>query len=60
MDATKHLTKNKATVEKLANALLERETLTGEEIREIVFGKKQTKTIRSPKKNTNATKTKKQ
>ncbi|MBR4891725.1 MAG: ATP-dependent zinc metalloprotease FtsH [Alphaproteobacteria bacterium] len=41
-DATKQLTKNKKTVEKLANALLEHETLTGEEIREIVFGKKKT------------------
>ena len=39
-DATKHLTKNKKTVEKLANELLNRETLTGEEIREIVFGSK--------------------
>lgn len=39
-DATKHLTKNKKTVEKLANELLNRETLTGEEIREIVFGNK--------------------
>ena len=38
MDATKHLTKNKKTVEKLANELLTRETLTGAEIREIVFG----------------------
>ncbi len=37
-DATKHLTKNKKTVEKLANELLARETLTGAEIREIVFG----------------------
>ena len=42
-DATKHLTKNKKTVEKLANELLNRETLTGAEIREIVFGKKDTK-----------------
>lgn len=42
-DATKHLTKNKKTVEKLANELLSRETLTGEEIREIVFGNKKTK-----------------
>ncbi|MBO5946712.1 MAG: ATP-dependent zinc metalloprotease FtsH [Alphaproteobacteria bacterium] len=42
-DATKHLTKNKKTVEKLANELLNRETLTGAEIREIVFGKKETK-----------------
>lgn len=40
MDATKHLTKNKKTVEKLANELLTRETLTGAEIREIVFGRK--------------------
>ena len=40
MDATKHLTKNKKTVEKLANELLTRETLTGAEIREIVFGNK--------------------
>ena len=42
MDATKHLTKNKKTVERLANELLNRETLTGAEIREIVFGKKST------------------
>ena len=39
-DAVKILTKNKKTVEKLANELLDKETLTGEEIREIVFGKK--------------------
>ena len=38
MDATKHLKKNRKTVEKLANELLTRETLTGAEIREIVFG----------------------
>ena len=56
-DATKHLMKNKKTVEKLANALLERETLTGEEIREIVFGKKQKTVKKTVKKN--ATKTKK-
>ncbi len=58
-DATKHLTKNKKTVEKLANALLEHETLTGEEIHEIVFGKKNKK---SEKKSVtkNATKNKKQ
>ena len=56
-DATKHLMKNKKTVEKLANALLERETLTGEEIREIVFGKQQKTTKKTVKKN--ATKTKK-
>ncbi len=39
-DAIKILTKNKATVEKLANELLTRETLTGDEIMEIVSGKK--------------------
>ncbi|MDE6250792.1 MAG: ATP-dependent zinc metalloprotease FtsH [Alphaproteobacteria bacterium] len=41
-DATKLLTKNKKTVERLANELLRRETLTGDEIREIIFGKKKT------------------
>ena len=60
-DATKHIVKNKKTVEKLANALLEHETLTGDEIREIVFGKK--KTIKAPTRKTtvrkNATKAKK-
>lgn len=57
-DATKHLTKNKGTVEKLANALLEHETLTGEEIREIVFGKqKKTAAKKTTKKRTNAAKT---
>ncbi|MDW2995332.1 MAG: ATP-dependent zinc metalloprotease FtsH [Alphaproteobacteria bacterium] len=43
-DATKHLMKNKTKVKKLADELLKRETLTGEEIREIVFGKKNTAT----------------
>ncbi len=60
-DATKHIVKNKKTVEKLANALLEHETLTGDEIREIVFGKKKLAKT-SAKKTTvrkNATKTKK-
>ncbi len=60
-DATKHIVKNKKTVEKLANALLEHETLTGDEIREIVFGKK--KSIKAPTRKTtvrkNATKAKK-
>lgn len=57
-DATKRITKNKKTVEKLANALLEHETLTGEEIREIVFGKtKKATTKKTTKKRTNATKT---
>jgi cell division protease FtsH len=41
-DAIKILTKNKAIVEKLANELLNRETLTGDEIMEIVSGKKAT------------------
>lgn len=58
--ATKHLTRNKKTVEKLANALLERETLSGEEIREIVFGKKKQTTKKTVKKNVKSTKAKKQ
>lgn len=47
-DAANYLRKNRATVEKLANELLKRETLTGEEIREIVLGRKKTT---APKKN---------
>lgn len=43
-DATKILSKNKKTVEKLANELLTHETLTGSEIREIVYGKASKKT----------------
>ena len=39
-DAKQLVLKNKPTVEKIAKALLERETLTGDEIREIVSGKK--------------------
>ena len=54
-DATKILSKNKKTVEKLANKLLEHETLTGEEIREIVFGKK-TKEVKKTTGRKNATK----
>ena len=38
-DATRLLSKNKATVQKLAEELLARETLTGDEIRKIVNGK---------------------
>ncbi len=41
-DAKNLVSKNKATVEKLAKALLDKETLSGEEIREIVLGKKET------------------
>lgn len=54
-DATRLLTKNKKIVEKLATELLARETLTGDEIREIVSGKSVAKKKASPKK----TKTKK-
>ena len=39
-DAKNILIKGKATVDKLAKALLDKETLSGEEIKEIVFGKK--------------------
>ena len=42
-DAVKILKQNKTTVEKLANELLKRETLTGDEIREIISGKKTAK-----------------
>ena len=58
-DATKHLTRNKKTVEKLANELLNRETLTGTEIREIVFGTDAHAKQKTPGRK-NATKTKKQ
>ena len=61
-DATRLLTKNKKTVEKLATELLNRETLTGEEIREIVFGKQKAakSSTKKPATRKNATKTKKQ
>ena len=49
-DAKGLLTKNKKTVEKLANELLNRETLTGEEIREIVFGAKKSAPRKTNKK----------
>ena len=49
-DAKGLLTKNKKTVEKLANELLNRETLTGEEIREIVFGTKKSAPRKTNKK----------
>ncbi len=44
-DAVKILTKNKNTVARLADELLKRETLTGDEIREIIFGKKSAKSV---------------
>ena len=65
-DATKLLMKNRDTVQKLAEELLARETLTGEEIKEIVLGtthKQATKTGEkktaktAAKKAPNATKT---
>jgi len=52
-DAKNLITKNKAVVEKIAKALLDKETLSGDEIREIVSGKKSVK--KTPKK-TNAKK----
>ena len=57
-DATKLLAKNKETVRKLAEELLARETLTGDEIKEIVSGKKSKKTAKTTTKKTqkNATK----
>ena len=54
-DAKTLVTKNKATVEKIAKALLDKETLSGDEIREIVFGKK-AKTKSKSNKKTNAKK----
>jgi cell division protease FtsH len=47
-DAKNLIAKNKAVVEKIAKALLDKETLTGDEIREIVSGKKSVK--KTPKK----------
>lgn len=44
-DSYKLLSKNKATVKKLAEELLKRETLTGDEIEELVFGKKVKKRV---------------
>ena len=51
-DAVRILTKHKAKVVKLATELLARETLTGDEIREIVLGKKADKTEDHDKKET--------
>lgn len=52
-DATKLLVKNKKTVERLANELLTRETLTGDEIKEIILGKTK-KTPAKPRAKKNA------
>ena len=57
-DAKTLVSKNKATVEKIAKALLEKETLSGEEIREIVLGKKAT-TRKKPTKTTKKSNAKK-
>ena len=54
-DAKSILTKGKAKVDELARALLDKETLSGEEIKEIVFGKAKNAT---PKKTKSATKKK--
>ena len=57
-DAKSILTKGKAVVDKLAKALLDKETLSGEEIREIVLGKKAVakKKTTKPAKKSNAKK----
>jgi cell division protease FtsH len=56
-DAVKILTQNRKTVERLAGELLKRETLTGDEIREIILDKKPAK--KQPAKSTTKTTTKK-
>lgn len=57
-DAKNLVSKNKSTVEKIAKALLDKETLSGEEIREIVFGNKKTvkATVKKAVKKSNAKK----
>lgn len=55
-DAKNLVAKNKSTVEKIAVALLDKETLTGEEIREIVFGKNKKATMKKTSKKPNAKK----
>jgi len=57
-DAKTLVSKNKATVEKIAKALLDKETLSGEEIREIVLGKKAA-TKKKPAKSTKKSNAKK-
>ncbi len=56
-DAVKLLTKNKKTVSKLAEELLRRETLTGDEIKEIVMGKPAKNAAHTTKSGAHATKT---
>lgn len=53
-DAKKLLTKNRATVERLANELLKRETLTGAEIKEIISGATTKKTAQKTRTKKNA------
>ena len=53
-DAKNLVSKNKATVEKIAKALLDKETLSADEIREIISGKK--KSVKPKAKKSNAKK----
>jgi len=57
-DAKSLVSKNKATVEKIAKALLDKETLSADEIRAIISGKKSTvkKTVKRVSKKSNAKK----
>lgn len=55
-DAKNLVSKNKSTVEKIAKALLDKETLSGEEIREIVLGKKAVAKKKATAKKSNAKK----
>jgi len=48
-DAKNLVAKNKSVVEKLALALMDKETLTGDEIKAIVFGNKKTKVVKNSK-----------
>ena len=59
-DAIRLITRGKSTVDKLATELLAHETLTGDEIKKIVFGTNKTKTTKttSPKPAKNAKRTK--
>ena len=48
-DAKNLVAKNKSVVEKLALALMDKETLTGDQIKAIVFGNKKTKVVKNSK-----------